>query len=146
MTVSEVHAEESKAAELSQSIHRLSRRMRKRAQLALTASQMSALTTVERHGELRLGELTRLEQVGKSTMTRLVAKLVDVGYLERRVDPSDGRGFLVSLTEHGASVLKVAALRQHTYLARQLDALEAADRELLLAAAPVLEKLLAVKA
>jgi DNA-binding MarR family transcriptional regulator len=107
---------------------------------------MSALTTVERHGELRLGELTRLEQIGKSTMTRLVAKLEDEGYIERRVDPNDGRGFLVSLTDHGASVLRTAAARQHAYLARQLDALDVTDREVLVAAAPVLERLLAVKA
>ena len=83
---------------------------------------------------------------GKSTMTRLVAKLVHAGYIERRVDPNDGRGFLVSLTDHGAAVLRTAASRQHAYLARQLDALDATDREMLLAAAPVLEKLLAVKA
>ena len=63
----------SEVAALSQAVHRLSRRLRKRADLHLTASQISALTTVERHGELRLGELARLEQIGKSTMTRLVA-------------------------------------------------------------------------
>jgi DNA-binding MarR family transcriptional regulator len=142
----DLHVEESTAAALGQSIHRLSRRMRKQARLQLTASQMSALTTVERHGELRLGELTRLEQVGKSTMTRLVAKLGHAGYIERRVDPDDGRGFLVSLTDHGASVLRAAAARQHAYLARQLEALDVTDREVLLAAAPVLERLLAVKA
>jgi DNA-binding MarR family transcriptional regulator len=141
-----LHADESTTAALSQSIHRLSRRLRKHAQLQLTASQMSALTTVERHGELRLGELGRLEQVGKSTMTRLVTKLATAGYLRRRVDPTDGRGFLVQLTDHGATALRAAAASQQAYLTRQLDALDAADRELLLAGAPALEKLLAVKA
>ncbi len=141
-----VPVEDSIAAALSQSIHRLSRRLRKHAQLHLTASQMSVLTTVEKHGELRLGELTRLEQIGKSTMTRLVAKLADAGYLQRRVDPNDGRGFLVSLTDHGAAALRSAAARQHAYLGRQLDALDAADRALLLAATPAIEKQLAVKA
>ena len=144
--VSPVPVEESTAAALSQSIHRLSRRLRKHAQMDLTASQMSVLTTVEKHGVLRLGELTRVEQVGKSTMTRLVAKLAEAGYLERLVDPSDGRGSLVSLTDHGAAALRAAAARQHAYLGRQLDALDAADREMLLAVAPALEKLLAVKA
>jgi DNA-binding MarR family transcriptional regulator len=140
-----LHAEESTAA-LSQSIHRLARRLRKHAQLQLTASQMSALSTVERHGELRLGELGRLEQIGKSTMTRLVSKLADAGYIRRRVDPADGRGFLVTLTDHGAATLRAAAANQQAYLARQLDALDAPDRELLFAAAPALEKLLVVKA
>jgi DNA-binding MarR family transcriptional regulator len=145
--MSPIHVEEnSTAAALGQSIHRLSRRLRKHAQLQLTPSQTSVLTTVEKHGELRLGELTRLEQIGKSTMTRLIAKLADAGYLQRRVDPTDGRGFLVSLTDHGAATLRTAAARQHAYLARQLDALDATDRAVLLAAAPVLEKLLAVKA
>jgi hypothetical protein len=42
--------------------------------------------------------------------------------------------------------LRAAAASQQVYLARQLDALEAPDRELLFAAVPALEKLLAVKA
>jgi hypothetical protein len=42
--------------------------------------------------------------------------------------------------------LQAAASRQHDYLARQLDALEASDRQTLIAAVPTLEKLLAVKA
>ena len=89
----------------------------------------------------------RVERVGKSTMTRLVAKLAGAeGYLERLVDPSDGRGSLVSLTDHGAAALRSAAARQLAYLGRQLDALDAADRDMLLAVAPILEKLLAVKA
>ncbi len=141
-----VPVEQTTVAALSQSVHRLSRRLRKHAQLQLTASQMSVLNTVERYGELRLGELTRLEQVGKSTMTRLIAKLADAGYVQRRVDPSDGRGFLIALTEHGAAASRLAASRQHAYLGRQLDALDAADRDLLMAVSPVLEKLLAVKA
>jgi DNA-binding MarR family transcriptional regulator len=126
--------------------HLLSRRLRKRADLHLTASQFSALTTVERHGELRLGELTRLEQIGKSTMTRLMSKLEDAGYIRRWVDPNDGRVFLVRLTEHGASVLRDAERRQEAYLLRQFEALEAADQTALLASVAAFEKLLAVKA
>ncbi len=133
-------------AALGQAVHRLSRRLRKRADLDLTASQISALTTVERHGELRLGELGRLEQVGKSTMTRLVSKLEDAGYIHRWVDPNDGRVFLVKLTDHGATVLRAARARQESYLLRQFAALGADDQAALLASIAPLEKLLAVKA
>jgi DNA-binding MarR family transcriptional regulator len=120
--------------------------LRKRADLDLTASQISALTTVERHGELRLGELGRLEQIGKSTLTKLVSKLESAGYLQRWVDPNDGRGFLVKLTDHGATVLSAARSRQQAYLQRQFTALGAADQAALLAAVAPMEKLLAVKA
>ena len=112
----------------------------------LTQPQISALTTVERHGELRLGELARLEQIGKSTMTRLVSKLEDAGYLHRWVDRSDGRVSLVTVTDHGADVLRAARARQQAYLLRQFEALDVADQAALLASVAALEKLLAVKA
>ncbi len=133
-------------AAFGQAVHRLSRRLRKRADLPLTASQTSALTTVERHGELRLGDLARLEQVSKSTMTRAVSKLEAVGYLRRSVDPNDGRVFLVRLTDHGFDALRDARSRQHAYLVRQFEALDAADQKALLASVTALEHLLAVKA
>ncbi len=133
-------------AALAQAVHRLSRRLRKRADLHLTASQTSALTTVERHGELRLGELARLEQIGKSTMTRLVTKLEDAGYLHRWTDPTDGRVSLVTVTDHGKTVLREARSRQQAYLLRQFQALDDVDRNALLASVPAIEKLLAVKA
>ena len=62
------------------------------------------------------------------------------------MDPSDGRGFLVNLTDHGATVLSAARARQEAYLLRQFSALGAADQTALLAAVAPLEKLLAVKA
>jgi DNA-binding MarR family transcriptional regulator len=133
-------------AALGQAVHRVARRLRKRADLSLTASQTSALTTVERHGELRLGELARLEQIGKSTMTRLVSKLEDAGYLHRWVDPTDGRVSLVKVTAHGAAILLEARSRQQAYLLRQFEALDAADQAALLASVTAFEKLLAVKA
>jgi DNA-binding MarR family transcriptional regulator len=133
-------------AALGQVVHRLARRLRKRADLHLTASQTSALATVERHGELRLGDLARLEQVGKSTMTRAVTKLEDAGYLRRWVDPADGRVSIVALTEHGATVLREAWSRQQSYLRRQFEALDDADQATLLASVGALENLLAVKA
>ncbi len=144
MTVPVTEAPE--IAALSQAVHRLSRRLRKRADLHLTPSQISALSTVERHGELRLGELARLEQIGKSTMTRLVSKLEGAGYLHRWVDASDGRVSLVTVTDHGADVLRAARARQQAYLLRQFEALDAADQAALLASVAAFEKLLAVKA
>jgi DNA-binding MarR family transcriptional regulator len=138
--------EESAAVALTQSVHRLSRRLRKRSQLELTPSQMSALKTLERHGRLRVGELARLEQVGRSTVTRVVSKLEAAGYLRRWADPEDGRSFLVALTDHATGALRAAAARQHAYLIRQLEALDAADRDALFAALPAIEKLLEVKA
>jgi DNA-binding MarR family transcriptional regulator len=146
MTASTVALDTSAVVALGQVVNRLSRRLRKRTDLALSASQMSALITVERHGTLRLGEVARLEQVSKSTMTRLLSKLEAGGFIERWVDSSDRRVFLVKLTPHGVDVLRDARARQEAYLVRQFEALDVADQEALLASVSALERLLAVKA
>lgn len=51
----------------------------------------------------------------------------------------------MTLTEHGATVLRDAQARQEAYLVRQLDALDASDQAALLASVSALEKLLEVK-
>lgn len=146
MTTPSAHSEVSDAAAFRHAIHRLSRRLRKRAEFGLTPSQVSVLMTIDRHRQLRLGELGRLEQIGKSSVTRVVATLEGAGYIDRQVDPEDRRSFLVQITPHGHQVLDAALARQDDYLRRQLDGLDAADREHLSATIPVIERLLDLKA
>lgn len=133
----------SDAAALRYAVQRLSRRLRRRGDDGLTASQASALATVERHRRLRLGAFARHEQVGKSTLTRVVAKLEAAGYLSRDVDPNDARSFVVELTDLGRKVLQAANERQDAYLEEELTRLDEADRAAVAAAVPALERLLA---
>jgi len=138
----------SEASALRYSAQRLSRRLRRQAVAdgGLSGPHLSALATVGRHTRLRLGDFARYEQVGKSTMTRLVATLETEGYLVRQVDPEDARGFVVELTRHGRDVLQAASQRQDSYLEAQLAALDPADRAAIRAAIPALERLLAIRA
>lgn len=125
---------------------RLARRIRQRADEGITPSQLAALSTIARHGPMRLGDLAVREHIGKSSVTRLAASLEAAGYVARVVDPADGRGSLVATTEDGREVLAVSERRVEAYLARQVAGLDAADREVLAACLPVLERLLAVRA
>jgi DNA-binding MarR family transcriptional regulator len=100
---------------------------------------------LERHGPLRLGDLVRREQVGKSTGTRLVANLEAKGLVQRVGDETDGRITYVELTPAGSKHLAEATRRATAYLRRQLDALTPAERSTLLAALPVLERMLVTK-
>ena len=124
---------------------RLTRRLRKYADLDLTPSQMSALSTLERHGNMRVGELARREQIGKSSVTRLVAALEALGHVHRDIDPEDGRSSHIGLSDQGAALLAESNKRANDYLARQVDALSPAERAVLLSALPVLERLIAHK-
>ena len=58
----------------------------------------------------RLTELARKANMTPQSMAELVDELVDLGYVVRRPDPSDGRAKLIVLTQRGRAA--VAAGRQ----------------------------------
>jgi DNA-binding MarR family transcriptional regulator len=72
---------------------------------AATASQLSVLGLLFRHGELTPGELARREGVRVQTLTRLLAGLEAEGWVHRQVDASDGRRHLLALTGAGRKLL-----------------------------------------
>jgi DNA-binding MarR family transcriptional regulator len=123
---------------------RLTRKLRKRSETDLTMSQVSALSSIERYGPMRVGELARREQISKSSVTRLVSKLEAMNYLKRAVDPEDGRSFVVDVTAHGHDLLAAARKRANEFLAVQVGRLAEPDRQAILAALPSLERLVAL--
>jgi DNA-binding MarR family transcriptional regulator len=133
------------AAPLQEVTLRLVRRLRKQSASGLTLSQTSALSTLERNGPMRVGELARREQIGKSSVTRLVARLEAMDYLTREVDPDDGRSSLVRISTPGHALLRQARKRGNEYLADELGRLDATDRAALLDALPALERLVALR-
>lgn len=130
---------------MRRAVLRLHRRLRKHSNAGLTPSQLSALSTLERHGEMPIGRLAEREQITKSSVTRLAAKLEAMGLVRRELDANDSRSWRVDLTDDGRQLLAASSARADAYLARQIAALPADDQQRLLAAAPVLERLLAVK-
>jgi DNA-binding MarR family transcriptional regulator len=67
----------------------------------------NVFTFVQPHG-IQVSELTRLAHVRKQTMAQAVEELEQLGYVERRPDPSDRRARLVFLTPRGESVRPIA--------------------------------------
>lgn len=128
--------------QLRLSLFRLSRRLRKRSQTGLTPSQQSAMSVIERHGPVRLNRLGELEQISKSSVTRLVAKLEERGLIARLPDPDDGRSRQVALTPAGRRLMEESAHRADEYLAAQIAALPAGDQRRILEVVPVLQRLL----
>jgi DNA-binding MarR family transcriptional regulator len=107
------------------------------------ASGISALAEVVREGPLRLGDLAARERIAPATLSRVVAGLVDHGYVVRAADPDDARAGLLTATDAGREL--VGTLRSHRaeQFAVRLHRLSTADREALLAAGPALARLVA---
>jgi DNA-binding MarR family transcriptional regulator len=61
-----------------------------------------------------------------------------MGYLARFVDPSDGRSFQVTITEHGHELLAASRRRANEFLASEVERLSEPHRAVLIEAIPAL--------
>lgn len=128
-------------SQLRLAVLRLSRRLRQQAVGDITPSQLSALTAVERHGEVTLGELAAIERIAPPSMTRIAARLEERGLVERHVDSSDRRVARLAASPSGRQLLETIRSRRDAYLAARLQMLTAEEREVLEKAVPLLERL-----
>lgn len=130
------------ASRLRLVVGRLHRRIRIDGRESVPPLQLSALSTVEQHGPLRLSELARREAVTAPTMSRVLAALDEQGLVIRTADPADARGVLIVLSDDGAA--RLAEVRSHrtALVARRLDRLDDDERRRIADALPALEALL----
>ena len=133
------------ARRLRLAVARLARRLRQEADgdEVVTATQLAALSTIDRLGPLTLGELAAVEHVQPPTMTRVVGRLEELGYLTREVDAADRRVARAVLTPAGSDFIAETRTRRDAFLAERLDHLTAAERAAIIKALPALERLVA---
>ena len=81
--------------------------------LDLTFPRYEALMLVfySRQGELPLGKISDRLQVHRASVTNVVDKLVDSGYLERVGHQRDRRAILARITKEGRRVARLATKR-----------------------------------
>jgi DNA-binding MarR family transcriptional regulator len=125
------------------SVMRLSRRLRNERDAAddLTPTHLAVLGSLNRHGQLTIGELAAAEKVQPPSMTRTVNALCDKEVVARRPHPDDRRLVVVELTDAGRDVIDKVRRRKEAWLNHRLDELTPAERRILRDAAPILERL-----
>lgn len=131
------------ASQLRLAVLRLSRRLRQQAVGDITPSQLSALASVAKHGELSLGELAALERIAPPSMTRIAARLEEQGLVHRRSDDADRRVARIVISDAGTAVLDETRNRRDAYLAVRIQELTDDERRTLAQAIPLLERLAA---
>jgi DNA-binding MarR family transcriptional regulator len=124
---------------------RLSRLLRQHNGPELSPALVSALATVAR-GPVTLGRLAELEAVQPPSMTRLVAKLEELGLVTRAIDGNDRRVSRLTITAGGEQLIAEVRLRRNELLAARLTGLGPADVAAIEAALPALERLSGVHA
>ena len=94
----------------------------------ITPAYLRALRTLNRHGTMRLSELSDRLQIAPRTATEVVDALQAQDLVRRRADPADRRATLVEVTDHGAGTLAEIRAARGTEAGRVFGRLNPADR------------------
>jgi DNA-binding MarR family transcriptional regulator len=116
-------------------LHRLIRAYadKQAARYGITRAQWAVLAKVERTEGLKQTELAELMEMQPITLTRLIDKLCDAGWIERRGDDTDRRVNRLYLRKAARPLLgKLAGLRSEL-TATALEGINPADAHRLLA-------------
>jgi DNA-binding MarR family transcriptional regulator len=108
----------------------------------LTLAETWALKRLDSAGPATSSELARQDRISPQSMGVTLAVLEQRGLIERRRDPADGRRVVLSVTEAGHKLVHDRrGARAEQYATALRDGFTASERDQLLAAAPLLERL-----
>jgi DNA-binding MarR family transcriptional regulator len=107
----------------------------------LTPTQYSVLALVRVRGPLGLAELTELEGLNPTMLSRVVKVLDESGLIRRLPDPNDLRAARVAVTPEGEQVHERVRNQRTRVLSECLAQLPPDTTETLLAVVPALEAL-----
>jgi DNA-binding MarR family transcriptional regulator len=128
--------------DLTQAIGLLVRRVRAAAashELSLTeAAVMKRLAT---NGPATTADLARAESMKPQSMGTTIAALEEMGMVERKPHPTDGRQVNIELTAKGAAVRKSTRDAKRTWLAQAIAQLDEQERETLFNAGEIIKRL-----
>jgi DNA-binding MarR family transcriptional regulator len=127
------------ANDLSLAVLRLARQLRfRRPDSPVSLSQLSALATLSKDGPMTPGALAVKERVRPPSMTRVIASLAELGFVDRCAHPDDGRQVLVSVSAPGADLIEAERRASREWLQLRLAELEPDQRDTLTVAADLM--------
>jgi DNA-binding MarR family transcriptional regulator len=112
--------------------------------MPLSVAQLELLSLVEEHPGTRPGDLAGLLRLAANSVSTLANALVSAGMLERAPGATDKRTVEFTLTHQGAQLVGQWRATNTSLLRSAIAALDAADRQVLTQALPVLARLVAV--
>jgi DNA-binding MarR family transcriptional regulator len=129
-------------SDLTQSIGLLVRRVRAAAashELSLTES--AVMGRLARDGPATIADLARAESMKPQSMGTTIAALEEMGMVERKPHPTDGRQVNIQLTAKGAAVRKSAGDAKRTWLAQAIAQLDEQEQQTLFKAGEIIKRL-----
>jgi DNA-binding MarR family transcriptional regulator len=128
--------------DLAQAIGLVVRHMRAAAasqDLSLTESVVMA--RLAKDGPATTADLARAEGMKPQSMGTTIAALEEMGMVERKPHPTDGRQMNIELTAKGAAVRNSAKDAKRTWLAQAIARLDEQEQETLFKAGEIMKRL-----
>ena len=99
------------------------------------------MVRLDTEGPATTAELARAEGVKPQSMGAAIAVLEEMGLVERKPHPTDGRQMNIALTARGVSVRKDARAAKRTWLAEAIGKLDATEQKKLPAVTALIKRL-----
>jgi DNA-binding MarR family transcriptional regulator len=132
---------------ISRGVTTLAARARAERAGVLTLTETAVLGRLWAVGEMTPRELADRLRLQPQSLTRTLASLESAGHLTRTRDPADGRQHLLSVTGSGALALQAEIRPRARWLAGVIEQeLSPAERDILVVAAGLMERLAGVEA
>lgn len=133
---------EADVIDLTQAIGLLVRRVRAAAasnELSLTESVV--LARLAKDGPATTADLARAEGMKPQSMGATIAALEEMGLVERKPHPTDGRQVNIEPTAKGIALRKSTREAKQTWLAQAIAQLDKQEQETLFAAGEIIKRL-----
>ena len=107
----------------------------------LSWTEAYVMGRLAKDGPATTAELARAEGMKPQSMGTTIAALEEMGMVERKPHPSDGRQVNIGLTAKGAAVRKSARDAKQTWLMQAISQLDESERETLFKAGEIIKRL-----
>lgn len=130
------------AARLRMAVVPLARQLHRHLSEGFTPTQLSVLSTINRVGPLRLGDLAKQERLSLPRISNVVAGLEEAGLVQRLGDADDRRVSLVRTSDTGRAWIQQSRVERDAWLATRLADLTPIELAALDVAVCLLERLI----
>jgi len=107
----------------------------------VSLTEAVVLSRLAKDGPATTADLARAEGMKPQSMGTTIAALEEMGLVERKPHPTDGRQVNIELTAKGAAVRKSAGDAKRTWLAQAIAQLDKQEQATLFAAGEIIKRL-----
>jgi DNA-binding MarR family transcriptional regulator len=133
---------DSAVIDFGQAIGMLVRRVRAAsASQEISWTESAVMARLARDGPATTADLARAEGMRPQSMRTTLAALEEMGIVERKPHPTDGRQVNIELTAKGAAMRESVKDAKRTWLANAVAQLEEPEQETLFAASAIMKRL-----